>query len=212
MVARARRALVEETLEVKTVSTSGGAGDELGATHRGIFATRAIAGDGEEELIVVPRRATVIACGGDGSGEADAGGRDEEHSEDKAPRTRGDELAIELLRLRSAGSEKGEFAEYINSMPSTYNLLQSWSDEEIDALQDASGEKRSRSVGEQIRRAYTRNKKRLVDILGEKGCSFSEYEWAMATVSSRAVSVPFHAAGALCPMGDMFNYASGRMN
>ena len=61
----------EETLEVKTVSTSGGAGDEPGATHRGIFATRAIAGDGEEDLIVVPRRA-MIACGGDGGGEADA--------------------------------------------------------------------------------------------------------------------------------------------
>ena len=196
----------EETLEVKTVSTSGGAGDEPGATHRGIFATRAIAGDGEEDLIVVPRRA-MIACGGDGGGEADAGGRDEGARRGRDAEDARDELAIELLRLRSAGSEKGEFAEYINSMPSTYNLLQSWSDEEIDALQDARAKALALSRREQIRRAYTRNKNRLVDILGEKGCSFSEYEWAMATVSSRAVSVPFHAAGALCPMGDMFNYA-----
>lgn len=31
--------------------------------------------------------------------------------------------------------------------------------------------------------------------------------WAAATVASRTVYVPFDAAGALCPFGDLFNYA-----
>lgn len=194
----------DETLEVKNVSTSGGAGDDRGVTHRGIFATRAIAGDREEDLVVIPRRA-MIACGGDG-GEADTGRRDEGARRGGDAEEAQDELAIELLRRRSAGT-RDEFAEYINSMPTDYNLLQSWSEEEIDALQDAQAKALALRRREQIRRAYARNKDRLVDLLGEGGASFSDYEWARATVSSRAVSVPFHAAGALCPMGDMFNYA-----
>ena len=33
------------------------------------------------------------------------------------------------------------------------------------------------------------------------------WRWAHCAVSSRTVHVPFDAAGALCPVGDMFNYA-----
>jgi histone-lysine N-methyltransferase SETD3 len=37
--------------------------------------------------------------------------------------------------------------------------------------------------------------------------SIGGWIWAMATVGSRTVFVPFDAAGALCPLGDLFNYA-----
>ena len=33
------------------------------------------------------------------------------------------------------------------------------------------------------------------------------WKWARSTVSSRTVFVPFDDAGALCPVGDLFNYA-----
>ena len=93
-------------------------------------------------------------------------------------------------------------------MPARYNLLQTWSEEERAALQDARAETTAKRASEALRKAFEDVKKEVVDIVGEdEREAFALYEWARATVSSRAVSVPFHEAGALCPMGDMFNYA-----
>ena len=43
--------------------------------------------------------------------------------------------------------------------------------------------------------------------LPKKLSSLGAWAWARAGISSRTVFVPFDAAGALCPVGDLFNYA-----
>ena len=188
-------------VEVKTIRLSNH------ATHRGVFATRAIDGDVQKDLIVIPRSA-MIACDG-----LDVAGDGEERRADEAEAR--DELALKLLRHRSAGA-RDAFAPYVESMPKKYNLLQSWSEDEIEELQDARAKALAFRRKAETRRAFERVKDQVRDIIrsGRDDDNvvnddeiFDAYEWARATVSSRAVSVPFHAAGALCPMGDMFNYA-----
>lgn len=43
--------------------------------------------------------------------------------------------------------------------------------------------------------------------LGPKFCGLQAWLWGAATISSRSLYVPWDCAGALCPVGDLFNYA-----
>lgn len=44
--------------------------------------------------------------------------------------------------------------------------------------------------------------------LAKKWCSRAAWLWGSATISSRTMYVPFDAAGALTPFGDMHNYVA----
>jgi len=182
----------DEALDVRAVTTTTGT---TTTTRRGVFARETMDAStrATRDLIVVPR-AAMIAC----DASEDARG---------TKTTPTDALALKLLRHRSGG-ERDAFAAYVASMPARYNLLQSWSEDERAALQDARAEATAKRASEALRRAFDDVRRAVMDIVGEdEGEAFTSYEWARATVSSRAVSVPFHEAGALCPMGDMFNYA-----
>ena len=184
----------DDALRVRETTARGTTGT---TTRRGVFARETIDGATREtkNLIVAPRDA-MIAC--------DARDASEDARVKMKPT---DELALKLLRHRCAGASDA-FAPYVASMPARYNLLQTWSEEERAALQDARAETTAKRASEALRKAFEDVKKEVVDIVGEdEREAFALYEWARATVSSRAVSVPFHEAGALCPMGDMFNYA-----
>jgi hypothetical protein len=170
-------------------------------SHRGVFATQDIDAGSMVELITIPERAMIAArraADADGCG----GSQDDAYAQD--------ELALELLRHKARGV-RGEFHAYIESMPKSYNLLHSWSEEEMAALQDARATALARERKQDMERAYERVKTTVREILGDSVASEHDaraaYVWARDTVSSRAVSVPFHRAGALTPMGDMFNYA-----
>lgn len=117
-------------------------------------------------------------------------------------------LACHLLHEASKGSS-GKWHAYITQLPRTYNLLCVWTEEEIQELQDEfamdtatrcvttmhashANALPTLRVGLSLPKAYTTQK---------------AWAWARSTVSSRTVFVPFDVAGALCPVGDLFNYA-----
>jgi len=188
-----------ERVEVRA-SSSGRRGEGPRVAHRGVFAKRAIASDASTDVIVIPR-SCMIAC--------EDGGTERDHRAGRGSLEARDELALLLLRHRSNGSSDA-FAPYVASMPTSYNLLQSWTEEEIEELQESRAKTLARRRRDETRAAFCRVRERVREIVGfdaSEDDAFKAYEWARATVSSRAVSVPFHAAGALCPMGDMFNYA-----
>ena len=188
-----------ERVEVRA-SSSGRRGRGPRVAHRGVFAKRAIASDASTDVIVIPRSCMIACEEGGTERRRDAGGGSTDAR---------DELALLLLRHRSNGSSDA-FAPYVASMPTSYNLLQSWTEEEIEELQDSRAKSLARRRRDETLAAFRRVRERVRELIGHGASedeAFAAYEWARATVSSRAVSVPFHAAGALCPMGDMFNYA-----
>ena len=168
------------------------------ANARGVFAREDIDRDRACDLITIPRRA-MIAARAEGDGKTKTTNIAEAQ----------DELAIELLRIKSRGKDD-DFSSYIATMPKKYNLLHSWSEAEMAALQDGRAKTRAIELKKAMSRAFERVKDEVLGILSAQANvddAWAAYAWARDTVSSRAVSVPFHAAGALTPMGDMFNYA-----
>ena len=189
------------------------------ASYRGVFATQDIDGEHAVDLITIPARAMIAVRrdddggGGGGGGGGSGGGERDEYDERGGPRADDDaqdELALELLKHKARG-ERSEFHAYIASMPKSYNLLHSWSEDEASALQEeratALALERKQSMDRAFERAKTKVRETLSGLSVSEHDARSAYVWARDTVSSRAVSVPFHRAGALTPMGDMFNYA-----
>ncbi|XP_051146391.1 protein SET DOMAIN GROUP 40 [Andrographis paniculata] len=116
-------------------------------------------------------------------------------------------LSIALLNEINKGPSSAWYP-YLKQLPQSYDLLASFTQFEIDALQIAdaiwAAEKavqKSKSEWEEatpILRALN---------LKIKLISFSAWLWASATISSRTMHIPWDAAGCLCPVGDFFNYA-----
>ena len=123
--------------------------------------------------------------------------------------TPADKLATHLLREASRGRES-RWHEYISRLPRAYNLLCVWTRRERAMLQDP----RAIAVADRARQATRTSWRRARGVLASLGMTSTDgwgtiraWRWAHCAVSSRTVHVPFHAAGALCPVGDMFNYA-----
>ena len=97
---------------------------------------------------------------------------------------------------------------YVAQLPRAYNILACWSDAERAELQVPHAVDAAARAAEEVRAARRRAAPAL-DALALPRAFRSEraWAWAHATVSSRTVFVPFDPAGALCPVGDLFNYA-----
>ena len=123
--------------------------------------------------------------------------------------TPADKLTVHLLREASKGRDS-PWHTYISRLPRTYNLLCVWTRRERAMLQDP----RAIAVAERARQATRASWRRARGVLASLGMTSTDgwgtiraWRWAHCAVSSRTVHVPFDAAGALCPVGDMFNYA-----
>ena len=94
---------------------------------------------------------------------------------------------------------------YLRTLPNEYDLLELWTDEEIETLQVDAAKALARELRGKVSASYDRQCKKTKNA----GIFFTRAEWAYAkaTVRSRTVSVPWSSAGALAPIGDMFNYA-----
>ena len=123
--------------------------------------------------------------------------------------TPADKLTVHLLREASKGRDS-RWHTYISRLPRAYNLLCVWTRRERAMLQDP----RAIAVAERARQATRTSWRRARGVLASLGMTSTDgwgtiraWRWAHCAVSSRTVHVPFDAAGALCPVGDMFNYA-----
>ena len=147
----------------------------------------------EKALLCVPRRRTETVTKG------------LEEEED-------DSLCEILLRetkknTKNNNNESGGsfWSAYLRTLPNEYDLLELWTDEEIEMLQVDAAKASARELRGKVSASYDRQCKKTKNA----GIFFTRAEWAYAkaTVRSRTVSVPWSSAGALAPIGDMFNYA-----
>ena len=116
-------------------------------------------------------------------------------------------LSCHLLHESSKGA-RSRWSAYVKQLPRRYNLLASWTDTEIEALQAPE----AIAVAERAATDMCASHERALPTLKHLGLplpfrSARAWKWARGTVSSRTVFVPFDDAGALCPVGDLFNYA-----
>ena len=121
--------------------------------------------------------------------------------------TPADRLCCHLLREAARGAAS-PWHLYIAQLPRAYNILACWSDAERAELQVPHAVDAAARAAEEVRAARRRAAPAL-DALALPRAFRGEraWLWAHATVSSRTVFVPFDPAGALCPVGDLFNYA-----
>ncbi|XP_078448462.1 SET domain group 40 [Wolffia australiana] len=97
---------------------------------------------------------------------------------------------------------------YISQLPRIYDTLAYFSQLEIEFLQAEDAIWSSKQVLARVHSEW----KEAFDLLQEIGINprlttFKSWLWASATVSSRALHLPWDPAGCLCPVGDLFNYA-----
>ena len=116
-------------------------------------------------------------------------------------------LSCHLLHESSKGA-RSRWSAYVKQLPRRYNLLACWTDTEIEALQAPE----AIAVAERAATDMRASHERALPTLKHLGLplpfrSARAWKWARSTVSSRTVFVPFDDAGALCPVGDLFNYA-----
>jgi hypothetical protein len=122
--------------------------------------------------------------------------REEEEEEE-------DDALCQLLLTEIKKDRTSFWSAYISTLPNDYDLLELWMDEEIEELQVESSKVLARELRRKLHSSYDRQCKTEK----EKSYSWEEWSFAKATVRSRTVSVPWSSAGALAPVGDMFNYA-----
>ena len=121
--------------------------------------------------------------------------------------TPADRLCCHLLREAARAWPRRGTSTSRNS-PRAYNILACWSDAERAELQVPHAVDAAARAAEEVRAARRRAAPALdAWLLPRAFRSERAWAWAHATVSSRTVFVPFDPAGALCPVGDLFNYA-----
>ena len=116
-------------------------------------------------------------------------------------------LSCHLLHEASKGA-RSRWRAYIHQLPRAYNLLASWTSAEIAALQAPEAIAVAERAAADMRASHARALPALAHLsLPPPFRADRAWTWARCTVSSRTVFVPFDDAGALCPVGDLFNYA-----
>ena len=119
-------------------------------------------------------------------------------------------LSCHLLHEASKGA-RSRWCAYIHQLPRTYNLLASWTSVDIEALQAPEAIAIADRATAEMRASHARALPTLAHLsLPLPFRTKRAWTWARCTVSSRTVFVPFDDAGALCPVGDLFNYAPPR--
>lgn len=112
--------------------------------------------------------------------------------------------------LAEVGKGRGsQWYPYLVQLPHGYNMLANFTNSEIQTLQveDAIW------VSERAVHRAKSDWKEAVSLMQEMDLkpqllTFRSWLWALATISSRTLHIPWDNAGCLCPVGDLFNYAA----
>lgn len=117
-------------------------------------------------------------------------------------------LGVALLNEVNKGKSSWWYP-YLKQLPSRYDILASFGQFEIQALQmddaiwiaeKAAGKAKLEWKETAVIMAELRFKPALLTLRA--------WLWASATISSRTMHIPWDDAGCLCPVGDFFNYAA----
>lgn len=168
-----------DALRIAYVSGSADAAE----TSRGTVATRTIRAD--DALVTLPRGSALCVLEGDANPHG-------EFIADALWEAAGDarwalRLALVLLRERSLG-EASAFAAYARQLPERYDLIGSYSDEEVRELQYPLGAKMAREQREENAEAIRLVRKNAAAGGALAAMSDEEIVWALDTVRSRVFS------------------------
>ncbi|KAG6401096.1 hypothetical protein SASPL_137941 [Salvia splendens] len=116
-------------------------------------------------------------------------------------------LCVALLNEMNKGRSSWWYP-YLKQLPRSYDLLASFTQFEIEALQIDDAVWTAEKAVHKGKMEW----KEATPVLSELNIkpqltTFNAWLWAYSTISSRTMHIPWDTAGALCPVGDFFNYA-----
>ena len=121
--------------------------------------------------------------------------------------TPADRLCVHLLREAARG-DASPWRAYVAQLPRRYDALAGWTSAQRDELQAPHAIRAASDAARDARDAHARAARTLEALaLPEAFRTSRAWLWARGATASRTVHVPFDPAGALCPVGDLFNHA-----
>ncbi|KAG8391089.1 hypothetical protein BUALT_Bualt01G0151500 [Buddleja alternifolia] len=116
-------------------------------------------------------------------------------------------LSIVLLNELDKGRSSCWYP-YLKQMPRSYDLLASFGQFEIEALQIDDAIWTAQKAVQKGKMEWEEAKPLMSELnIKPQLITFKAWLWASATISSRTMHIPWDTAGCLCPVGDFFNYA-----
>ncbi|KAL0396171.1 UNVERIFIED_CONTAM: protein SET DOMAIN GROUP 40 [Sesamum calycinum] len=116
-------------------------------------------------------------------------------------------LSIALLNEVNKGRSSWWYP-YLKQLPQSYDLLASFGQFEIEALQIDDAIWTAEKAVHKGKMEWEEATPVMCELnLRSQLMTFNAWLWASATISSRTMHIPWDTAGCLCPVGDFFNYA-----
>ncbi|KAJ7296695.1 hypothetical protein O6H91_10G040400 [Diphasiastrum complanatum] len=116
-------------------------------------------------------------------------------------------LTIHLLSEIAKGSTSQWYA-YLVHLPRVHHTLSYFCSFEAEELQEDDAICTAKSAAQKAYADWEAARPVILKMgLSHRFATLKAWLWAAATVSSRSLHVPWDEAGALCPIGDFFNYA-----
>ncbi|KAH6837615.1 hypothetical protein C2S53_014163 [Perilla frutescens var. hirtella] len=116
-------------------------------------------------------------------------------------------LCIALLNEGNRGRSSWWYP-YLKQLPQSYDLLESFGQLEIEALQIDDAIWTAEKAVQKVKTEWKEATPVLSELnLKPQFTTFNAWLWASATISSRTMHISWDTAGCLCPVGDFFNYA-----
>ncbi|KAG6403332.1 hypothetical protein SASPL_135549 [Salvia splendens] len=121
-------------------------------------------------------------------------------------------LCVALLNEMNKGRSSWWYP-YLKQLPRSYDLLASFTQFEIEALQIDDAIWTAEKAVHKAKMEW----KEATPVLSELNIkpqltTFNAWLWASSTISSRTMHISWDTAGGLCPVGDFFNYAPPEEN
>ena len=121
--------------------------------------------------------------------------------------TPADRLCVHLLREAARG-DASPWRAYVAQLPRRYDALAGWTSAQRDELQAPHAIRAASDAARDARDAHARAARTLEALaLPAAFRTPRAWLWARGATASRTVHVPFDPAGAMCPVGDLFNHA-----
>ncbi|KAK4430486.1 protein SET DOMAIN GROUP 40 [Sesamum alatum] len=116
-------------------------------------------------------------------------------------------LSVALLNEVNKG-RSSLWYHYLKQLPQSYDLLASFGQFEIEALQIDDAIWAAEKAVDKGKMEWEEAAPVMCELnLKPQLMTFYAWLWASATISSRTMHIPWDTAGCLCPVGDFFNYA-----
>ncbi|KAI3798726.1 hypothetical protein L1987_34004 [Smallanthus sonchifolius] len=117
-------------------------------------------------------------------------------------------LTVALLNEVSKGKRSWWYP-YFTQFPSNYDILASFDQFEIQALQLDDAIWAAERALERTKTEWKSATAVMEELMFKPHyMSFKAWIWASTSISSRTMHIPWDSAGCFCPVGDFFNYAA----